>query len=83
MKGKVYLINHNKGWIAILTENDQFSIVEVLEMFLPDIGDIISGNLESLGGETLFNVTQKENMDVYIQDIFADKKSASRQLQEL
>ncbi|MBD8004545.1 hypothetical protein [Bacillus norwichensis] len=77
----MYMINHQKGWIALLTENNTFSIVEVLEMQLPNIGDVISGDIETLGEETFYNVTQDETLDVYVQDIYAGQKAAMRQLE--
>lgn len=80
VKGKVYMINPDKGWVAILTENNTFSIVEILEMTLPELGDIVQGDLESLGEETLYNINQQEEIDVFIQDIYADEKNARMQL---
>ncbi|NEZ02049.1 hypothetical protein [Heyndrickxia shackletonii] len=81
MKSKVFMINHQKGWIALLTENGTFSIAEVLEMELPNIGDIISGDIDSLGRETFLNETQNEEIDVFVQDILSGKKEAMRQLE--
>ncbi|MED4581864.1 hypothetical protein P9578_03625 [Brevibacillus choshinensis] len=80
MKSKVYMINHQRGWTALLTECNTFSIVEVLENTMPELGDIISGEIESLGGETLYNETKKETLEVFIQDIYADRSEALRQL---
>jgi hypothetical protein len=81
MKSKVFMINHQRGWIALLTENNTFSIVEVLEMNLPNIGDIVSGNIESLGEETFFNESSSEELNVFVQDIYAGQKEAMRQLE--
>lgn len=81
LKGKVYMINPRKGLVAILTENNSFTIAEVLEMTLPELGDIVQGDLESLGGETLYNVTRKETIEVFIQDIYADINHARMLLQ--
>lgn len=79
MVGKVYIINHQMEWIAILTESGSFSIAEVLGK-PPELGDIVLGDLESLGGETLYNRTTNEKIDVFIQDIYVDRLEAMRQL---
>ncbi|MBO8169332.1 MAG: hypothetical protein H0Z35_09145 [Thermoanaerobacteraceae bacterium] len=81
MKGTVAIINHKIGWIAVLTENNNFTIAEVLEYSLPELGDIISGNLESLGSETFYNNTKEEEFDVFVQDIYADFTQAKKQLE--
>lgn len=81
MRSKVYMINHQKGWIALLTENNSFSIVEVLEMNLPNIGDIISGEVESLGRELFYNESQNEEVDVFVQEIYSGQKEAMRLLE--
>lgn len=75
MDGKVYIINHQIGWIGILTENNSFSISEVLEMTLPSIGDIVSGDLESLGGEMLFNHSSHEGWRIYSGYLCKSKRS--------
>ncbi len=66
MKGEVILINYQKGFIAIQTDYG-VSVVELLGSYDVEIGDIISGNLDDCGGEDLFNITQDEEMDTYIQ----------------
>ncbi|WP_019420170.1 hypothetical protein [Paenibacillus sp. OSY-SE] len=78
MKGIVAMINSKKGFLAVRTPSNEYSIVEVLEMELPELGDIISGNLESLGSETLVNLTQGIEIDVFIQEIYTNKASAIR-----
>lgn len=49
-------------------------------MTIPSIGDIVSGDPKSLGGEMLFNHSSHEEVDVYIQDIYANQKEAMKQL---
>lgn len=80
MKGVVKRIDYHKQFIAIETSEGQYSVVEVLENELPELGDVITGDLESLGGETLVNLTQNKRMDVYIQEIYADSITANRLL---
>lgn len=81
MKGTVTMINPRKQFMAVKMPSNEYSIIEVLEMEMPELGDVISGELESLGEETLFNVTKGESIEVYIQDIYANKKIAMKLLQ--
>ncbi len=80
MKGQVYLINHNIEWVAILTENLQFSIIEIIGMPMPNIGDMVSGEFESFGSTTINNRTQNDNFDGFIQEIYADLQHARTML---
>lgn len=68
MIGKVCAINQQKGLIAVETNSNEFSILELIGGYDVEIDDIISGDLESLGSETVINKTQTEEMDVFIQD---------------
>lgn len=52
----------------ILRSETYTSIVELIGGYEVSVGDKIKGNISSLGGETLFNLTQNEEMDVCIQD---------------
>ena len=76
MKGKVVMLNPQKELAAILTENDEYTSVEVLGDYNIDIGDVILGNLESLGSETYYNETKMERFNVFVQDINGNKKAA-------
>lgn len=66
MKGIVVMINHRKGFIAVQID-EGVSVIELLGDFRVELEDIISGNLDSCGEEYLFNETQEEKMDTYIQ----------------
>lgn len=57
MEGRVISINPHKGFIAIKTDGG-ITVVELLGGYEVEVEDIISGDLESHGGETLFNETQ-------------------------
>jgi hypothetical protein len=70
MKGIVVWIDpKNNGMIKVKTENETISLMELLGHEV-EIGDIIKGNLEDLGGETLYNITQQEEIDVFIENLF-------------
>ena len=51
-------------------------MLELIGGYSPNLGDVISGNLEQLGGEEVSNLTQGEKWDVFIQDILGSKESA-------
>ncbi len=78
MKGTIELIGPRQGMIGVRTEADRFSVLELLGGYAPEIGDVLSGGLEDLGSETVRNVTQEEDWDVYIQDKWGSKESAWR-----
>ncbi|MFQ5674832.1 MAG: hypothetical protein ACE5G1_02960 [bacterium] len=50
-------------------------MASILRGFGIDIGDIIIGDLESLGGETWFDQTKTEKYDVFVEDIHGSKKT--------
>ena len=75
MKGKVTLININRGMAALVTENNEYTSFELLGHDV-ELGDIIIGDLESLSGETWYNKTQMEEIDVAVEDIHGTKQIA-------
>ena len=75
MKGKVALLNIKRGMAALITESEDFTTFE-LHGNEVEIGDIISGDLESLGGATWYNETKMENIDVFVEDILGSKATA-------
>lgn len=77
MKGKVVLMNPRRGMAALMTEDGDYTSFEILGSDL-ELGDILSGNLEALGGETWYNETQLEEVDVYVEDIYGSKYTASK-----
>ena len=76
MHGIVELIAPKHGMIGVRTENDDYSVLELLGGYCLEIGDILIGNLNNLAGEEVKNITQNEVWDVFIQDIYASKQSA-------
>ena len=68
MKGIVKMINRKRGMIAVEVDANDFTVIEILEMsYDVEIGDVISGNLDSHAGGTLINLSKNEKMDVFIQ----------------
>lgn len=76
MKGKIVLLNPKRGMVTALTENGEYTSFEILGGYDVEIGDVISGNLESLGGETFYNQTKKEKFEVFVEDIYNTKDIA-------
>ena len=68
MQGKVVWIDPtNSKLIKVQFDGERIVIVELLGAEV-EIGDFLIGKFTNLGGETLFNQTQEESIDVYIQD---------------
>ncbi|MDN3673020.1 hypothetical protein QWY99_08145 [Flavobacterium branchiarum] len=67
MKGVVKLVNSQNGLCAIELDNNNFTIFEDFDEGL-SVGDVVSGDLESLGGETLYNETQELEVDGFIEN---------------
>ncbi|WP_299514796.1 hypothetical protein [uncultured Rummeliibacillus sp.] len=78
MKGIVEFVNVNKGFVAVMTENHDYSIVEIVDSYVPEIEAIVYGNLENLGGETLKCIDDGVEFDVFIQDIHSNLNNAKR-----
>ncbi len=68
MKGHVIAVNARKGFVAVSTD-DGITVFELLGGYEVEIDDVISGNLDSLGGESFKNETKLEDMEVYVQGI--------------
>lgn len=77
--GTVNLINPKRGMVVVQIDHGDFTVFEVLCSYEINLGDEIVGNLNSLGGETLYNRTKNEHFDVFIEDIHATPDNA-RQL---
>ncbi len=78
MKGIIELIEPRQAMIGVRTEYGDFSVLELLGGYFPQRGDVISGALQNFGGGEVHNITQGEQWDVFIQDIFGSEESAWR-----
>jgi len=76
MQGTVTYINKAVGLFAVLIANNNYSVIEIPETGDIAIGDLISGNLDSLGEKTLKNLAKNEVMSVYIQSIHSTSTNA-------
>ena len=70
MRGKVIWIDPtNSELIKVQIDGSYVALIELL-CHEVEIGDEIKGNLDSLGCETLYNVTQNEELDVSIENLY-------------
>jgi hypothetical protein len=81
MKGEVVEINRRRGLVAVLTEDGDYSIIELLGDDL-DVGDEVAWHADSpLGGETINNMTQGVKMEVFFQNHCVPENQLRQQLQ--
>ncbi len=70
MRGKVVWIDPTNSELSKVQIDGSYLVLIELLGHEVEIGDEIKGDLENLGGETLYNVTQQEYIDVFIQDLY-------------
>lgn len=81
MKGIIKHINPNRGMVAVLTDEGQYSIFELLGGDTVDLGDVVSWRDDTaLGGELLTNHTQGERFEVYFQNHYVLTSQLRQQL---
>lgn len=67
--GRVAAINPARGMVAIATEDDGYTIIELLSHFELDVGDEMTwANGYGLGSEDFTNSTKGRTEEVYVQD---------------
>lgn len=76
MEGRIVFVNHKREMAALLTDGG-YTVFELLGSEV-DAGDVITGDLESLGRETWQNATKKEKIDVAVEDIHCSRAIAIR-----
>jgi len=67
---------------VVEAEANDCSLVEMLGGYDIEIGHIVDGNLHSLGGEKLKNISTGEVMDVYMQNAGMNKEHAIRNVKQ-
>ena len=81
MRGTINEINQNRGMVAILTENDDFSIFELLGGDPIEKSDKVHWeNDTGLGRENLTNLSQGISYEVYFQNHHVPKNQLRQQL---
>ena len=68
-KGIVAAMNPSRGMVVIATEDDGYTIIELLSDFELEVGDEMTWeNGHGLGSETYENVTKGAREEVYVQN---------------
>lgn len=81
MKGTVKFINPNRGMVAILTENGDYSVFELLSGDSVEVGDSVSWSDDTaLGSEMLSNHSQRSRYEVYFQNHHVSPQNLKQQL---
>jgi len=81
MRGRIYAINPNRGMVAIETENNGYSIFELLNDDNINVGDEVSWTQDtSLGSTILTNKTRDSRFEVYFQNHWVQKHQLRQQL---
>lgn len=81
MKGTVKHINATRGMVAVLTEEGEYSVFELLGTDIVELGDLVSWpHAMALGSEWITNYTQGKQHEVYFQNHSVHSSQLSRQL---
>ena len=81
MNGMVATVNPTRGMVAVLTNDGDYSILEMLGDDPPEIGDRFRWQGDSpLGGETVENLTQNITYEVFFQNHQVGRPQVPRQL---
>ena len=67
-KGRVAILNDNRGMYAVELSDGSYSVFELLDTNEISAGDIISGDLDEEGSCTLNNLTENEEFDAMVQN---------------
>ncbi len=80
MQGKISNINYRTGLAAIKVSEDCFSIFEMMGTMM-EVGQEVSGDLESKGTVTVKNLTRNLDMEIYILETRCNSLRATELLQ--
>jgi hypothetical protein len=79
--GTVAAINPKKGMVAIETEDDGYTIIELLTSWDLEVGDTLSWkNGHGLGSEIYENISKGTKAKVYVQNHSVTKSHLASQL---
>lgn len=76
MRATVQMLNSKTGMVAAQTMEGDYTVFELLGDEV-EIGDVVEGNLHSLGGESFLNVSQRQRVEVFVQAIQATRQNAT------
>ncbi len=71
MEAIVKVVNPNRGmYAAEIDRAGEYVIFELLDSSEPEIGDVVShSDFYSMGSETFMNLTQRCQIDVFVQNV--------------
>ena len=79
--GVISAINPNRGMVAIATEDDGYTIIELLSDFELEIGDKVAwSNDHGLGAEVYRNLSKNVSEEVFVQNHSVSKANVKQQL---
>lgn len=79
--GVVAVINPRRGMVAVATEDDAYTIIELLGDWDLKVGDVLTwANGHGLGSETYMNVTKGTQARVFVQNHSVLREGLRRQL---
>ena len=79
--GTVVALNPTRGMVAITTEDDGFTVIELLSDFELEIGDSVSwSNGYGLGHEIYKNLSKGSSEEVYVQNHAVSQANLRAQL---
>ncbi|HIH8976805.1 TPA: hypothetical protein ACYUTM_001889 [Serratia marcescens] len=81
MRGVVVHHERRIGFIAIRDSRGEFVLAELLGGYVVEKGDVVSGNADHHGSQTLLNETRGERINVFIQGIGMTEKQTIRMIQ--
>lgn len=79
MRGTVIGVVQSRGMCIVDCGEGDHSLLEILGGDV-EIGDVLRGALDSLGGETVRNITQGVELDVSVENHSMTRRSALRAL---
>ena len=80
-RGTVAAINLGRGMVAIATQDDGYTIIELLLEWNIEVGDsIVWANGYGLGLEVYQNVTKSSREEVYVQNHSVSQSALQQQL---
>ncbi|MGL4223856.1 MAG: hypothetical protein ACRCSE_01735 [Vibrio sp.] len=80
MLGRIVYLNNRRGIFAIELEAGSITICEHLDACDLQKGQLVQGSLNSFGGETIYNISLQEPVEVYIEMIGLSAQDLQRAL---
>ena len=68
IKARVIFTRSSTGLVAIQTSTDSITVFELLGCEQVNAGDILSGNLEELYNQEIYNETRDEDLTIFVHE---------------